>query len=836
MADVAASFEAIAALTAFRARLEQAAERRLTEADIARLAVIAFLHDAGKLHPGFQARGWPEGIWGGGRHGHVKEGAAIFERRELERLAAHLGIDALGKWGTTIGLLHAALAHHGRPFRLEGGSDSAAAEWFKATPHSYDPLAAAAEIGALLPRWFPAAFESGGGQLPDNSDFQHLFCGLVSLADWIGSDRSVFGFVGPLDPGYMARARGLAARGVREIGLDAREIRRAAAGRTDFAALTGFAEPNAQQRMVGAFPLDEPLLILEAETGSGKTEAAFWRFARLFEAGLVDGLYFAVPTRAAAKQLQTRIDAAMKRFLGAAAPEAVLAVPGYLQAGDVRGRRLPGFQVLWDDDPTEEKRLARWAAEHSKRYLAATVAVGTADQAMLAALRIKHAHLRAAALSRSLLVIDEVHASDSYMREIQHRLIKTHLSRGGHAMLMSATLGSVARSRWLGRGEPPPFEKAVAAAYPALWARGMDAPQDAGCGRGKSVAISAVTTMEPDRAAGIAIDAARGGARVLVIRNTVDAAVDTWNSVREKGAADLLMKVAGGPALHHSRFAAEDRALLDGAVERTLHKAGRAVEGVIVIGTQTLEQSLDIDADILVTDLCPMDVLLQRIGRLHRHALARPAGFETPVCHVLVPEQGLEPLLKPAFHNGLGGWIGRGGVLEGIYRDLPMLELTRRLIEAHPVWEIPAMNRFLVESATHPDKIDALLRELGPKWRDYARNVLGKEIAAMGAARNVLLDTETGFAELRFPDEDEAKVRTRLGEEGALVTLAAPAEGPFGQMISAFTLPAHWSWGIDSRSLAKSAAASDGSLVVTVGEEPFHYRRSGLRRQNEGGL
>ena len=108
-------------------------------------------------------------------------------------------------------------------------------------------------------------------------------------------------------------------------------------------------------------------------------------------------------------------------------------------------------------------------------------------------------------------------------------------------------------------------------------------------------------------------------------------------------AVSLALTVEGVPTLHHSRFAVEDRRLLDDAVELVLGKGDRPSNGRVVIGTQTLEQSLDIDADILISDLCPVDVLLQRIGRLHRHADAvRPNTFSTPNCIVLTPEDGLE--------------------------------------------------------------------------------------------------------------------------------------------------------------------------------------------------
>lgn len=190
----------------------------------------------------------------------------------------------------------------------------------------------------------------------------------------------------------------------------------------------------------------------------------------LLAAGAVSGMYFAVPTRAAARQPHGRIDAALRRAYGPDAPEAVLAIPGMIRAGAAAGRALPDWQVLWDDRPAPAP--ARWAAEHATRFLSATVAVGTVDQAMLAALQVKHAHLRGSALSRSLLVIDEVHASDAYMTAVIERLLRGHLDAGGHALLMSATLGARARARWLDEPQLPALEDAKCAPYPAVRVKG----------------------------------------------------------------------------------------------------------------------------------------------------------------------------------------------------------------------------------------------------------------------------------------------------------------------------------------------------------------------------
>ena len=130
------------------------------------------------------------------------------------------------------------------------------------------------------------------------------------------------------------------------------------------------------------------------------------------------------------------------------------------------------------------------------------------------------------------------------------------------------------------------------------------------------------------RRAARALAAAKAGARVLVFRNTVGDAVASRQVLAPcapDGQAQFNLRGIG--TLHHSRFAREDRRRLDAEVEAQFGKDAERHGGLVLVGTQTLEISLDIDADLLITDLCPADVLLQRIGRLHRHARPRPIGF-----------------------------------------------------------------------------------------------------------------------------------------------------------------------------------------------------------------
>ncbi|CAO3382442.1 CRISPR-associated helicase Cas3' [Azospirillum argentinense] len=838
-ADIAACFEAIIALPVVRSRMEAAGGGPLSLRNQARLTAIAFLHDVGKLHPGFQAKGWPSDGRARHepppRHGHLAEGMALLMRQGPKRLWQALGLCDAAWWDDAYPFILASLAHHGRPLNavpMIAGWDPCVL-----SDATYDPAEGARIMGAALRAWFPDAFSGDGdgdGDGPPTAPrLQHLFAGLVALADWLGSDTRFFRFEKDFRDDYIVTARARAGEAVSRIRLDIASLRRLSAERAGFEAITGFATPAPHQRAVAEVPADRRLTILEAETGAGKTEAAFWRFARLFAAGAVDGLYFALPTRSAAMQIHGRVNRMLERLTGPDGLKAVLAVPGYLKVGDVEGEALPHWRVRWDDagERAEDELAARWAAESAKRFLAAPVAVGTVDQAMLAALQVKHAHLRGACLSRCLLVIDEVHASDRYMTEVQAKLLENHLGVGGHALLMSATLGSWARTRWLGGRRAPDFATAVAAPYPAVWTDRSAPPRDPGGedtrARRKTVAMSLHSGWSPDHAARLALAAAQGGAKVLVVRNTVAAAVATWEAIRAAGGDGPLLRVAGGPALHHSRFAVEDREALDRAVEAALAPDARRPDGgLIVVGTQTLEQSLDIDADHLVTDLCPVDVLLQRLGRLHRRAgLPRPPGFETPSCVVLSPEAGLEPLLAPRFDNGLGAFE-TNGAWSGVYMDLSVLELTRRLVAGRPAWVIPEQNRLLVESALHEDRIEALHGALGDRWRGYRERFLGGGDAKAQAARNVLLSTRQAFGDEAFTD-DGAAIRTRLGAEGARLTFARPVMGPFGHEITALTLPAHWSQGFDPGAPVTVEPDGEG-LRVDVGERRLRYDRSGL--------
>lgn len=856
MIDVAACFLALAECTSVRRSLEKTAGRALDAADLQRLAVLVFLHDVGKANAGFQSRRWqlpdrPPGNWPTAPFGHGPEGWELISRRVLnaEHYAVGLPIAEIVAWGEAAvsELLQASMSHHGRPVGVSPGK-----EWEgiwkpvldKTGAVLYDPAATMASMGERLKQSYPLAFAECHRPLPDQPAFVHLFAGLVQLADWLGSDtrERFFPYTVPgEDRTQTAAVR--ATYAVQTIGLDVNSWRNELKGLPPiFSTAFGVTEARPMQLATADLSLGD-IVVLEAETGSGKTEAALWRFVQLFEAGQVDSLYFALPTRVAATQLYQRVLALVTRLWPTDAPVVVRALPGYEAADDQAKISLPDFKVQWPDHPADEKAHQRWVAESPKRFLAATIAVGTIDQALLGALKVRHAHMRHALLARSLLVVDEVHASDAYMTVLLEKLLQAHLKAGGQAMLLSATLGATARTRYLSIGQskklaPPSLADACAARYPALSFRnasGIHLQPVAGNPQHKTVYWETLDAMDdPVRIATLAAQAAVHGARVLVVRSTVPAAVATLKALEQLTLAqggDWLFKVSGVSTVHHSRYSRQDRPLLDREVEAQLGKTRQDTKGRVIIGTQTLEQSLDIDADLLITDLCPMDVLLQRLGRLHRHTrpeAERPAGYRLPRAWVLTPAgNDLTPMLKRARH-GLGRFHDGGGV----YPDLRMVEATKRLIQAQPSRQIPADNRMLVEHATHTEALQEIERELGADWQKLGQAIEGDTSARKGIGHLHTLPYDDAFGDVLFPDSDQ-KIATRLGAADRLVIFDPPQPGPFHQAVKQLALRHHQI----PEGVSPDALPADISILperagfeFTLGEARYRYNRFGLER------
>ena len=799
--DVAAVVEALLNLPTVKNRLGELAGHPLSSIDVDRLCFLAGLHDAGKVNHGFQAKLRGEKAYTGhigplwaimGRRAHLIEAHRTIRRDVRRALRASRWQSWFQNDAEEREFWAVILAHHGNLSPIDKVHPEPAL-WHPRG--GYHPIASLTGLVEIMDRMFPGVLaENNSEPLPGQSRFQHAFAGFVTLADWLGSDKTVFRFPVEGAPSGTKRirwARDQAAELTRRRWLDPSRARVAATRLSDnFARLfRDLKTPRPAQAALLKAPLPRAgqVTVLEAETGSGKTEAALIHFLRLFRESKVDGLYFALPTRAAAVQIHRRINDILKDWLGEAGPPVGLAVPGYLRVDDVtEGKRLPdGHGVLW---PDEDVRDRAWAVENAKRYLSGAVMVGTIDQVLLGGLRVRHAPFRSGPMLRLLLCVDEVHASDAYMTELLRNVLDQHTSARGHALLMSATLGSLARLRLLGgrveAHQTPDLSAAASLAYPSLQRSGerlRPLPRDHRELREKRVTVE---LLDPEADQSPLMErlkvAADSGAAVLFIRNRVHDARKTFLCLEQTGAR--LLPCGEVTAPHHGRFAPADRRLLDEALEQAFRKR----DGVVAVTTQTAEQSLDIDADWLVTDIAPGDVLLQRIGRLHRHERARrPMGFEEPRVTVLAPTQE-----QFADTVDLHGRVMRGRTLLGIgsvYENIVGVLATRGWLHKRGVIHIPTDNRPIVEAATHPDGLAKFANDLGGIWPTHLQDVEGKNVAAAGTAKNVAIDWEAPLTENQ-PIQN-LRAETRLGLKDRCVELPESLPGPFSERVRTLHIP-----------------------------------------------
>lgn len=834
--DVGAVAEAILCLPTIRARLGSLALRALTDVDVARFAFFASLHDLGKVNHGFQNRLREKRPFAG----HIATVCPILCNRPTTlqefklrtSLRKALGVDHWETWfadeDDEVELWNSVLAHHGTLPNISGRSANLRL-W--SPDGEYDPLGELDSVSTAVVRMFCSAFNKPHhAPLPTNARLLNAFAGLVTLADWLGSDHTVFRPPHGDIPAGIARIH-WARRQAKDLLLrrwlnpdKAREVARSL--RLDFRTLFPDLEvPRPAQKAMLRDPLPDPgqILILEAETGAGKTEAALIHFLRLFRTGRIDGLYFALPTRAAAIQIHGRIQTIVQRWFQNAAPPVGLAVPGYLRVDDQEGNPLPdSHKVLWPDNADRDRA---WAVEHAKRYMSGAIMVGTVDQALMGALRVRHAPFRSGPLLRLLLCIDEVHASDAYMTTLVRNVLDQHSASGGHALLMSATLGSSARARLMSRRVDRRTllrpAKAKAQPFPSLARDGRSLQRLESDAHTKHVTVEILNVDSATESLLIRLTkAAQAGAAVLFIRNSVR---DAQQAVRSLEALDTkLLSVSGRIAPHHGRFAPRDRRLLDAALESAFSSKER--EGIIAVTTQTAEQSLDICADWLVTDLAPGDVLLQRIGRLHRHSRKRPRGFSVPRVTIIAPSpERLAQCISPKT-----GAVAQKTILGlgSVYENLVGVLATRDWLLQSDQIRIPGDNRELVETCTHLEQLQRFAERLGDPWERHLQFVDGTVIALGQGAASVAFRWDDSLS-FNQPVAD-MHVQTRLGLKNRLLRLHEPVSGPFGSYVRSLVIPG---WMVKDQSADENIEILDqasGAINFRIGGYRFRYDRYGL--------
>ena len=471
-------------------------------------------------------------------------------------------------------------------------------------------------------------------ELPEiNTQAQMLLSGLLITADWIASNTEFFPLISIDDDGDKTDFEKRIHHALDNLGFTEQwNAERNTYSDKDFKETFGFLPRAVQKYMIEiARNADDPgLFILEAPMGYGKTEAALSSAELIASKCKKNGLFFGMPTQATANGIFPRVISWAEKQ----SEEFYHSVQ--LQHGNAALNEA--FQKIQRGIPEEESDsgmiVHSWFCDKKKSCLANFV-VATVDQLLMLALKRRHVMLLHLGLSEKVVIVDEVHAYDAYMNQYLERALQWLGAYHTPVILLSATLPakrriSLVRAYLNQKTSDEIFEKNIS--YPLLtWTDGRAIMQKAlpYCGEKKVIHIS---KCKNENLIDIVRHAVNAGGCVGIITNAVTRAQSAAKRIRNEITDHVL--------LYHAQYIMPDRAAKE---EKILERTGRNStpekrQGLVVIGTQVLEQSLDIDFDLLITDICPVDLLLQRIGRLHRHDRKRPDECKIPVCYILTDE------------------------------------------------------------------------------------------------------------------------------------------------------------------------------------------------------
>jgi CRISPR-associated endonuclease/helicase Cas3 len=600
------------------------------------------------------------------------------------------------------------------------------------------------------------------------------FTGVAVLADWLGSNTEYFPYkdnaISLHD--YWTIAQVNAKKALAESGVVPCAIKKNLSFTELFPAIHT-ASPLQQWAINVDIQKSPQIFLLEDVTGAGKTEAAITLAYRLMESGNADGIFVALPTMATANAMYERVsNVYSKLFVDDA--NLVLAHGSRNLVDDFAKTIIQASSPENDseqEDETASARCTAWLADHNKRALLAQVGVGTIDQALLGVLHSKHQSLRLLGLFGKVLIVDEVHACDAYMQGVLEVLLEFHGRAGGSVILLSATLPVHMKQKLLGayaKGRNASCPVITEQAYPlATWWHTTNANQlyQEPLATRKAVTRTVVVNYQHDLAQvkSAVLAALNAGQCVCWIRNTIADALEAHRLFSNEISAEKI-------TLFHARFCLSDR--LD-AEELVLQKFGKSSthelrKGQLVIATQVIEQSLDVDFDLLISDLAPIDRLVQRAGRLRRHSrdvqgnrlLENGAADQRgePCLWVYAPEWTDEPSST---------WVKNVLPKAGfVYPDHGQLWLTAKALQSGS-FTMPHDARHLIESVFGDDS------QIPIGLQKANLTVQGQQMADASHAKNNTLTLVSGYKRGDVMDWwSEAKTPSRLGEQSINVVLA----------------------------------------------------------------
>ncbi len=467
--------------------------------------------------------------------------------------------------------------------------------------------------------------------------------GFCSVCDWLGSNSNVFTATSEsmrlLD--YYTQRLPLA-----DDVLD--DLIRAPSKRSGMSLFPN--TPRGVQAWVDTAPVSQSLTIIEAPTGEGKTEAAIGYASRLLAAELAECIIFALPTQATANAMLPRVEGI--------APLLFKGIPNVALAHG-KSKFTPRLS-------NSHTQCAEFLATNKRAFLG-QIGVATIDQVLMSSLTaVRHDFVRGFALARSVLIVDEVHAYDAYSTGLLEEIVKEQRQNGGSVILLSATLASHQKGALIKAwGAKPETNNS----YPLIThcdTTVKPAFKTTKASSRKKVTVELQKQALPDAA--LLERIINADANVAIICNTVAEAQSVHAAIKALGVSVTLF---------HSRYQFVDRQKIE---QWVINRFGPGTTGAdIVVATQVIEQSLDIDFDWMITQHCPIDLLIQRMGRLFRHAKARPAGFKAALCTVLLPED--DSLHRMIYGNDFAPATRTLWRSRQVLRDLQFPDDYRDLIE-----------------------------------------------------------------------------------------------------------------------------------------------------------
>lgn len=461
-----------------------------------------------------------------------------------------------------------------------------------------------------------------------------LLAGLTTVSDWLASSEEFFPYSPDIDP--TTYGVGLAAKAQRVMASMGWLGIPAAEPRTFEALFPEIAAPRPLQHAVAQLvgELASPaLMLVEAAMGEGKTEAAFFVADHWQHGAGAGGFYVGLPTQATSNQMWQRA----QRFLRQRYPDDVINLTLSHSHAALRGDYMSTVCRL-DQVYDQESRVvaSEWHTAR-KRSLLSPFGVGTIDQGLMGVVRSRHQFVRLFGLAGRCVVLDEVHAYDLYTSTLIERLVEWLAVLGSPVVALSATLPRTLRERLVGayaRGLGMTAPTILEAEYPRVTALEKRGCRSVSFAASEHVSRSLVLEWrdESDWMQGV-VAAVSAGANVAVLCSTVRRAQRVYAQLATVVPPDQR-------DLFHARFLVRDREQLENRCLERFGKDGERPSGSVLVATQVIEQSLDLDFDLMITDMAPIDLLLQRSGRVHRHRREgdERGGFTQPTLWVIRPE------------------------------------------------------------------------------------------------------------------------------------------------------------------------------------------------------